>query len=220
VFIAGDAAHSHPPYGGYGINTGLEDARNLGWKLAATVQGWGGAGLLGSYDAERRPVFASTARDFIERFIREDREFLEAHAPDDADFQEKWMGRNLDAAEVQAFEPHYEGSPIIGGAGSPSARGNHDFIARPGHHLAPQMLSDGRNVYQALGSGFTLLTHNRASSAAAMADPGVPVDLIDTLTDEARAAYGADLILLRPDHYVAWVGASGDAPDWSLVLGG
>ena len=130
------------------------------------------------------------------------------------------MGRNLDAAEVQAFEPHYEGSPIIGGAGSPSARGNHDFIARPGHHLAPQMLSDGRNVYQALGSGFTLLTHNRASSAAAMADPGVPVDLIDTLTDEARAAYGADLILLRPDHYVAWVGASGDAPDWSLVLGG
>jgi 2-polyprenyl-6-methoxyphenol hydroxylase-like FAD-dependent oxidoreductase len=46
IFIAGDAAHSHPPYGGYGINTGFEDARNLGWKLAATLQGWGGPALL------------------------------------------------------------------------------------------------------------------------------------------------------------------------------
>ena len=69
VFIAGDAAHSHPPYGGYGINTGLEDARNLGWKLAAALQGWGGAGLLDSYGEERRPVFESTARDFIEKSI-------------------------------------------------------------------------------------------------------------------------------------------------------
>ncbi len=82
VFIAGDAAHSHPPYGGYGINTGFEDARNLGWKLAATLQGWGGDALLDSYDAERRPVFASTARDFIERFIEEDRAFLNAYSPD------------------------------------------------------------------------------------------------------------------------------------------
>ena len=65
VMLAGDAAHSHPPYGGYGVNTGFEDARNLGWKLAAALQGWAGPGLLPSYDAERRPVFESTARDFI-----------------------------------------------------------------------------------------------------------------------------------------------------------
>ena len=69
IFIAGDAAHSHPPYGGYGINTGFEDARNLGWKLAAVLEGWGGPQLLDSYDAERRPVFASTARDFIAKAI-------------------------------------------------------------------------------------------------------------------------------------------------------
>jgi 2-polyprenyl-6-methoxyphenol hydroxylase-like FAD-dependent oxidoreductase len=62
LFIAGDAAHSHPPYGGYGINSGFEDAANLSWKLAATLQGWGGPGLLDSYTAERQPVFASTAR--------------------------------------------------------------------------------------------------------------------------------------------------------------
>ena len=60
VFIAGDAAHSHPPYGGYGVNTGFEDARNLSWKLAACLQGWGDDRLLDSYGAERHPVFAST----------------------------------------------------------------------------------------------------------------------------------------------------------------
>ena len=65
IFIAGDAAHSHPPYGGYGINLGLEDAKNLGWKLAAALEGWAGPKLLDSYDEERRPVFQSTARDFI-----------------------------------------------------------------------------------------------------------------------------------------------------------
>ena len=82
VFVAGDAAHSHPPYGGYGINTGLEDARNLGWKLAAVLQGHGGAALLDSYDAERRPVFASTAADFIARSIAEDRDFLASYDPE------------------------------------------------------------------------------------------------------------------------------------------
>ncbi len=76
VFIAGDAAHSHPPYGGYGINTGLEDAANLGWKLAAALQGWAGPRLLDTYGEERRPVFASTAQDFIEKAIQSDRNFL------------------------------------------------------------------------------------------------------------------------------------------------
>ena len=81
VFIAGDAAHSHPPYGGYGVNTGLEDARNLAWKLAAVHAGWGGKNLLDSYTDERHPVFASTRDDFIMKSILEDRAFIEAHDP-------------------------------------------------------------------------------------------------------------------------------------------
>ena len=56
VLLAGDAAHVHSPAGGQGMNTGLQDAANLGWKLAATIQGWAPEGLLDSYDAERRPV--------------------------------------------------------------------------------------------------------------------------------------------------------------------
>jgi len=119
VFVAGDAAHSHPPYGGYGINLGFEDARNLGWKLAATLQGWGGPALLESYSKERQPVFASTADEFIENFITEDRAFLANHRPTDEGFAELWQGRNKGADEVMAFEPNYAGSPIIGGQGQP-----------------------------------------------------------------------------------------------------
>ena len=75
VFIAGDAAHSHPPYGGYGVNTGFEDARNLSWKLAAHLQGWGSEVLLDSYSRERHPVFKSVARDFIQQTIEDFRRF-------------------------------------------------------------------------------------------------------------------------------------------------
>jgi 2-polyprenyl-6-methoxyphenol hydroxylase-like FAD-dependent oxidoreductase len=145
VFIAGDAAHSHPPYGGYGINSGLEDARNLGWKLAAALQGWGGAALLDSYDAERRPVFRSTIDDFIARSIETDRAFLDAFDPkrDPAGFDRAWRARAAGAVgEVHAFEPHYEGSPLVhrssGEAGTSSAKGSHRFEARAGHHLAPR----------------------------------------------------------------------------------
>src|SRR5205807_383084 len=56
VFLAGDACHLHPPFGGYGVNMGVADAVDLGWKIAAVLQGWGGAALLESYERERRPV--------------------------------------------------------------------------------------------------------------------------------------------------------------------
>jgi len=56
ILLAGDACHLHPPFGGYGMNLGVSDAVDLGWKLAAVLQGWGGALLIDSYEAERRPV--------------------------------------------------------------------------------------------------------------------------------------------------------------------
>lgn len=206
AFIAGDAGHSHPPYGGYGINTGFEDARNLGWKLAATLQGWGGAGLLDSYDAERRPVFASTARDFIERFIEDDNAFLQRYHPDRdlAEFEQAWQSRNLDAAEVNAYEPHYEGSPLIGGTGQPSARGDHLHAPRAGHHISPQALQTGtRDPWQELGAGFTLFAQDQATLTAfgqAAKAMGVPLDI--------RPRADGPAILVRPDHFVAWSGES------------
>ena len=200
VFVAGDAAHSHPPYGGYGINTGFEDARNLGWKLSALAEGWGTDALLDSYGAERRPVFRSTAGDFIERFIREDREFLEAHRPGDPDFEDRWGARNLDADEVNAFEPHYEGSPVVAGDGTPSARGDHRVEARAGHHLAP-----AEGVAAPTGDGFTLLADGDDDGGLAeeARAAGVP---LHTIRGGVTAAYGAPLVLVRPDGFVAWAG--------------
>lgn len=217
VFIAGDAAHSHPPYGGYGVNSGLEDARNLGWKLAATLQGWGSDRLLDSYDAERRPVFRSTIDDFIARSIETDRDFMETHDPgrDLAAFEQAWQDRAQGAVgEVHSFEPNYEGSPVVtdadAGAGhaSPSARGSHVFDARHGHHLAPATLADGRNIYEALGPGFTLLAAGADARAFrdAAAARSIPLTIVEEPAGGETARYGAPLVLVRPDQFVAWTG--------------
>lgn len=219
VCLAGDAAHSHPPYGGYGINTGFEDARNLGWKLAAVLHGWGGPALLDSYHSERHGVFASTARDFIEKAIDDDRRFLEAYAPhrDRAAFDAAWAVRGLGAvAEVNAFEPNYRGSPVCWGQASAgcNALGSHSFVAEAGRHLAPQLLSDGRNVFDALGPGFTLIALDQdaaviAAFADAAASLALPLTIIRDTRSEGRGAYAAGLILVRPDQFVAWTGDAG-----------
>jgi 2-polyprenyl-6-methoxyphenol hydroxylase-like FAD-dependent oxidoreductase len=227
VFLAGDAAHSHPPYGGYGVNTGFEDAKNLGWKLAAVLHGWGGAKLLDSYDEERRPVFQSTARDFIEHAIERDRHFLEHFSPerDKNAFEREWQARQSGAtAEVDAFEPHYEGSSIVWGpSGSRcSAVGAHAFTARPGHHLAPAPLSSQRNVYEALGENVTLLGLDASEAALdaftrAAACLRIPLTVIRDDRAGERARYGAGLVLIRPDQFVAWASA-GDDVDAAAVL--
>jgi 4-hydroxyisophthalate hydroxylase len=216
IFIAGDAAHSHPPYGGYGVNMGFEDARNLGWKLAAVLQAWAGRDLLESYDEERRPVFQSTARDFIEKAIEADRKFLAAFNPDrDRDaFEHEWRLRKSGArSEVNAFEPNYEGSSIVWGppAGRCSAQGSHAFAARAGHHLAPQPLSSGRNVFEELGDGWTLLSLDgddaicRAFSTAAERQR-IPLKVIRDSRAGGRERYDAAYVLVRPDQFVAWTG--------------
>nr|WP_029002099.1 FAD-dependent monooxygenase [Azohydromonas australica] len=218
VFIAGDAAHSHPPYGGYGVNSGLEDARNLGWKLAATLQGWGGERLLDSYDAERRPVFGSTIRDFIAKSIETDRAFLAAHDParDQAAFEQSWQDRAKGAVgEVHAFEPNYEGSPVVWPGSSQSrtcsAVGSHRFEARAGHHLAPATHSSGRNVFEAFGPGYTLLALGARPDAVqafrdAAAALDVPLTIVEDQVDGEIARYSARWVLVRPDQFVTWVG--------------
>jgi 2-polyprenyl-6-methoxyphenol hydroxylase-like FAD-dependent oxidoreductase len=222
VFVAGDAAHSHPPYGGYGINTGFEDAVNLSWKLAARLSGWGGGALLDSYDAERRPVFASTASEFIEKAIQNDKDFLRSFRPDRdlESFEAAWNQRKSGAsAEVHSFEPNYEGSPVVHPTSKklPSALGKHSFVAQAGHHLAPQILSSGRNIYEALGRNFTLIDLGGGETAAAFERAaqllGVPLTTICDSLGEGREQYECEAILVRPDQFVAWAGSSGNPAD-------
>ena len=227
VFIGGDAAHSHPPYGGYGINTGFEDARNLGWKLAAALRGWGGDALLDSYDEERRPVFESTSSEFIESAIEEDRAFLARFDPagNRAAFEAAWADRATGAnREVQAFEPHYDGSPVVlGMAGERcGAKGRHGHEARAGHHLSPAALTDGRNIFEALGPGFTLVALDAPDEevdafTVAAESLFLPLHVVrDTAQGEPRR-YGASLFLVRPDHYVAWTADRAPFDPWHIL---
>lgn len=233
MFIAGDAAHSHPPYGGYGINTGFEDAVNLAWKLAGQLQGWAGPGLLDSYSRERQPVFASTARDFIERSILVDRAFLAEFDPAKnlPAFEAAWAQRSRGAVgEVHSFAPRYEASPIVVGAadGETSAKGDHARRARAGHHLTPLALPDGRNTFGALGIGFTLIALGAGAAIApafanAAAELGIPLTVMPSPDPGDAKAYEADLVLVRPDQYVAWAGMAPEAdalPILRRVVGG
>lgn len=223
VFIAGDAAHIHPPYGAYGLNSGLEDISNLSWKLAATLQGWGGERLLDSYSGERLPIFQETVDDFILPRIVEERDFLERYSPsrDRAEFERAWNERaSGSGARVMSYEPNYEGSAVI--AGTPGARttaeGEHSFRARAGHHLAPRPLSSGRDVFEELGRDFTLLCFD--------AEPGplndvarslnIPLKIVRDSYTGGREQYGNRLVLVRPDQHVAWAGDM--APDHPAAL--
>ena len=227
VFIAGDAAHSHPPYGGYGVNTGFEDARNLSWKLSACLDGWGGAQLLDSYSAERHPVFASTRDDFIVRSIIDDRSFTEAFDPrgDLAAFEDAWARRAAgDDNMVTQYLPHYAGSPVVcGQSGAVSgATGQHMVTARAGHHLAPVPLPDGADLWNALGAGFTLMMLGGDTGLAngftsAARQRGIPLKTLDLASAGLMDLYKAEALLVRPDHFVAWAGSAA-AADPATIL--
>jgi 2-polyprenyl-6-methoxyphenol hydroxylase-like FAD-dependent oxidoreductase len=216
AFIAGDACHSHPPYGGFGLNSGLEDVVNLGWKLAAVLQGWGGEGLLESYTPERRPIFVETGDAMIAGGIDRDREFLERYSPpaDLPAFVEAWraLGEST-LGRRQSYEPHYAGSPVV--MGPPGAvcsiHGTRSPAAQAGYHLMPLELSCGANVFERLGAWYTLLALDvdaavvEAMQLAARA-VNTPLEVVCDSYADRRREYAARLVLVRPDQYVVWSG--------------
>jgi 2-polyprenyl-6-methoxyphenol hydroxylase-like FAD-dependent oxidoreductase len=227
MFIAGDAAHSHPPYGGYGVNVGFEDARNLSWKLAARLQGWGNEALLATYTEERHPVFASTRDNFIAKMIEQDAAFTASFDPqqDRQAFEAAWQARAAGGqSEVQLYVPNYAGSSIVYGPpdAHSGATGIHAHTARAGHHLTPQVLSSGENVFDCLGQNFTLIAIEQPDDVVdafrqAARRYSVPLCIVRSRSSAATAKWQANLILVRPDQFVAFAGNQLVAPALDML---
>ncbi len=153
-------------------------------------------------------------------------ELISRHDPDREPeaFREAWSELKTGSGPIIVnYEPNYEGSPVLfGPAGGVSrARGEYMFRARPGHHLAPRMLTSGRNVFEELGDGFALLAFGVPDSAVAPFEASaqarhIPLKVIRDSFADGREDYAARLVLVRPDQYVAWTGDN--APDADAVL--
>jgi hypothetical protein len=167
-----------------------------------------------------------TTEGMIKGGIEEDRDFLNRYRPekDLEEFKTAWKALEAHGgARQQAYEPHYEGSPVVMGppGAQSSIHSKHSYLAQTGHHLTPQPLSDGRNVFEALGAGYTLLAFGAPEGAVApflMAarDLGVQLQIVLDTYGGGREAYEAHLILVRPDQYVVWAGD--EAPDDAAAI--
>lgn len=223
VFMAGDSIHLVIPTGGLGMNTGIGDAIDLSWKLAGTIQGWGGPELLNSYEAERRPVgirnveastwAADGAFSWQATVTRETLEFgpagEAARAKIAATFTAQ-QGRMHGMVGVETCYS-YAGSTIV--AHEPGNMPHWEISrivphSRPGIRIPHMWLKDGRAMQDLFGSGYTLLdlsgTYDSAAMEAAFAEIGAPLEVIRLDEPHVRETLKASVLLIRPDLHIAW----------------
>jgi 2-polyprenyl-6-methoxyphenol hydroxylase-like FAD-dependent oxidoreductase len=239
VFIAGDAAHLVIPTGGLGMNSGVGDAVDLSWKLAATLEGWGGPKLLPAYTTERRRVgdLNVQASRYATLGRRKWRSMWKPNIYDatpDGEASRAELVRVADTEQRKSNEMtgaelgyHYFGSPLV----APEEEGEgpaYDFVEYtpstwPGVRLPHTWLDDGTAMQDRIGydRGFTLLRLGKsqadvAALEAAFTKYRAPFRVLDVPDAGPRAVYGFDLILLRPDMHIAWRGNR--APDDAAKL--
>jgi 2-polyprenyl-6-methoxyphenol hydroxylase-like FAD-dependent oxidoreductase len=223
VLIAGDAAHTMSPTGGMGMNTGMCDIANLGWKLQAMVDGWGGPRLLPSYETERRPVArrnaaASTGNLGALTSAKNCERILEPSAEGERVRRE--VGASFSAAmRASYWEPSglqlgyvYDCSPIGVPDGTPCPEDTPRYVptARPGSRAPHAWLADGRSTLDLFGRGFSLLcfdgAHARDVTAleSAATRRGLPLSVTRIDDPEVARLYAQPLVMVRPDGHVAW----------------
>jgi 2-polyprenyl-6-methoxyphenol hydroxylase-like FAD-dependent oxidoreductase len=226
VFLAGDAAHQFFPTGGHGANTGIGDAADLGWKLAAVIGGWGGPGLLASYQVERRRV-ALFNREMCANLLEVWRRFpaLAAHGASRGQLsafldRERYQVDNLGIH----FGHRYTTSPVVwpeDGAEPPWEWQRIVPTTWPGARLPSVRLADGRELYDLLGPELTLIDTSGANAGKALAGVaerlGVPVQHLPVDDDHVAGVLERPLVLVRPDQHVAWRGTDSPA-DGAAVL--
>lgn len=226
VYMAGDACHQFMPTGGYGMNTGIAEVANLGWKLAATLHGWAGPALLDSYHDERRPIAKlswATSQNHLN--IRWELAQFYAEAGDlsgstpEAQARRLATGQkiaNLTNAENEGWGTEhgyrYETPTVIATEIStppPFHPQLHTPSTYPGCRLPHVFLSDGTAVYDHLGPWFTLVVLDEIDTVPltrAAAAKKIPVTVVRIRDANVRRIYERDLVLVRPDQHVAWRG--------------
>jgi hypothetical protein len=224
AFIAGDAAHLFTPTGGLGYNTAVEDAVNLGWKLASVIQGRAPEDLLDSYETERKHMaerntrYAQHFADSVGLFSAQP-ELDEDSAQGQAARQAAGQYLN-EHARLEfnipgvTFGGRYDGSPLIVGDGStapPDAANTYQPTACPGGRPPHVWLEDGRSLFDLFYSEWTLLVLgptgvDTAQFVVAAADLGLDLKVVQVAQAAVLAAYEAPLVLIRPDQIVAWRG--------------
>jgi hypothetical protein len=230
VFLAGDAAHQYIPTGGYGMNTGIGDACDLGWKLAAVLLGHGGPRLLASYDAERRPIGMrncdaarghSGRRAAIAAVYREAGD-LNAPGPGGAAARGA-AGLRIGAignAENESYGIElgysYADSEVIyadPGADIPGNPLHYIPTTAPGVRMPSVMMNGGTPILDRLGLWFTLACFGTRPSdelVAAAAQSGMPLAVLQVDDPQIVKVYGCGMLLVRPDQHIAWRGSACD----------
>jgi hypothetical protein len=226
VFVAGDAAHLVIPTGGLGMNTGVGDAIDISWKLAAMLAGWGGEQLLASYEAERRPIGLRNVkasrgamtgrlgwRAAYHPNIRE-------NTPAGADTRSRIAGlfdtQQRKVTEISGIEAGYRyvNSPIVShepGDGPNPDNPSYVPTTWPGARLPHVWLQDGDALHDRLGPGYTLLRlgGTRADTSSleqSFREMRAPLEVQDVPGERPRDIYQFDLLLARPDLHVVWRG--------------
>ena len=222
IFLMGDACHLFVPTGGFGMNTGIGDAADLAWKIEATLAGWGGTGLLASYDRERRPIGLRNTLEAADNYSRSG-DIFSAVQDIERDDESGARTRASVAAslppKIKHFAPigvhlgyHYDHSPIIVPDGTQPPlfdAASYQPTTRPGHRAPHVWLQDGRSTLDLFGRGFVLLSFGgKAQDCAGLVDAarrrGVPLSLESIDNQDAATAYEQKYCLVRPDGHVAW----------------
>jgi 2-polyprenyl-6-methoxyphenol hydroxylase-like FAD-dependent oxidoreductase len=226
VFLAGDSTHQYIPTGGYGMNTGVGDAFDLGWKLSAVINGWGGERLLDSVEEERRPIAL--------RNCEGSKRHAEARlAIGEAWPEEIWVEgaegirnrhrlaekiKEIGNAENESLGIEigygYVGSSIVCNEVGDEVQDDplvYKPTTTPGYRPPALYLADGTPLFDLFGSGYTLLnfaskTMELGSFSAEADSLNLPFDVVSIDDEYARSIYGFNLVLLRPDQHVAWRG--------------
>ncbi|MFI9386582.1 FAD-dependent monooxygenase [Kutzneria sp. NPDC052558] len=221
VFLVGDAAHTLSPSGGFGMNTGICGAADLGWKLAAELAGWAGPGLLDSYTTERAPVALEGLEEANRNLERAMRRQVPEELNDDTPQGEFLRGKVAEglrrggvAREFDAPEIHlgftYAGSPLI--VPDPSAADTEDRRpnTRPGSRAPHAWVKPGMSTLDLFGDGFVLLCFTYSPQLdgfqAAFESRGIPFTAVTSDDEGIAVAYERPFVLVRPDGHVAWRG--------------